>query len=132
MSIICPTLVPKPYRGKVSVFWLVDQEGACLGRDYYDATPECRKALLAQAMQLAIKGKVGLVPENGHPLHGDFKGLHVLKPGDHRFMYFRRGDRCYITNGAPKRSKKRQEPDYRVALGLMNDFDEHQLGSLTH
>lgn len=118
--------MPKPFNGVVGVYWLNTKAGTCHGKEYYDATPACRAALLAQARQLALKGVVGKVPENGHALHGEYDGLHVLKPGDHRFMYFRWGDSCYITNGAPKKTNAKQNSDYGQALKLMKEFKSRE------
>lgn len=74
-------------------------------------------------MQMALKGTVGKVPENGHKLHGDFEVLWVLKPGDHRILGFRHLDSFYLTNGAPKQPKHhQQEPDYREGMRLRSEF----------
>lgn len=126
-----PLLVP--HGGTVSVRWLADGNGVCHARDYYNANPECKAALLAQARQISIKGRVGKVPENGHYLEGEFSELYELKPGDHRFMGFRRGSDFYLAYGAAKKSKVRaQEADYRTALELKQAFDvefEKQAGA---
>lgn len=120
-----PVLVPKPFRGVVTVRWLTDINGVCQAREYYDRHADCKASLLALAKQVSINGRVGKVPENGHPLQGEYDSLQVLKPGDHRFMGFRHGGDFYLTNAAAKKPKpKQQEPDYKIAKGLRDKFFE--------
>jgi hypothetical protein len=120
-----PLLVPKPIPGTVAVRWYLASDGHCHAREFYDDNPACKKSLLALAQQMAIKGTVGRVPENGHKLHGDYDTLWVLKPNDFRFIGFRHRDLFLLTNGARKtETEEEQEKDYRLGLKLRKEFFE--------
>jgi len=74
-------------------------------------------------MQYAIKGWLGKMPQNGHPLHFEFDGLFVWKPSDFRFIGFRYTQTYYVTNGAPKRlPERKQDADYKIGLALKEEF----------
>ena len=107
----------------MAVRWLRAGDGRCYGLEFWEATPACRASLLALARQVSLKGRVGKVPENGHPLQGEFDGLQELKPGDYRFMGFRHRENFFITNGAVKQSSaSKQRPDYVFAKNLKEAF----------
>ncbi len=112
-----PILIPKVY---VEVRWLRHMDGKCHAREFYDENTQCQSSLLALARQVAVKGRVGKVPENGHPLQPPYKPLIELKPNDFRFMGFRDGMTFYLVNGAPK--KRNQNADYSFALTAYNFF----------
>ncbi len=112
-----PTFVPREF---LEVRWLRHVDGVCHAQEFYNDNPDCRASLLALAKQVAVKGRVGKVPENGHPLQDPFKPLQELKPGDYRFMGFRDGGVFFLTNGAPK--KKNQHPDYRIAQEILEAY----------
>jgi hypothetical protein len=97
-------------------------DGRCHAREYFEATPECKKSLLALVNQYAVKGTIGKMPQNGHPLQNEFEGLFCLKPGDHRFLTFRHLQCVYVTNGGPKIDGPQQNADYRLALRFRNEF----------
>lgn len=101
--------------------WLRHTDGICHGKEFYEANSACKKALLAQARQIAIKGAVGKQPENGHWLEGAYSELYQLKPGDFRFFGFRHLIDFFITSGATK-DVKNQEKDYAFALKLKHAF----------
>lgn len=114
-----PIYVPGP---NIEVRWLRHEDGRCHGKEYYDATPACRTALAAQAAHVADKGRVAKSPRNGHQLEGEFRDLYELKPGDYRFIGFRHLNTFYISNGAKKEKRKKQERDYRFALAARDAF----------
>ena len=114
-----PVLIPgSPF----NVRWLRHTDGRCHGQEFYEATPACKVALLAQARQMSVKGRVAKQPENGHPLKGKYRDLYEMKPGDFRFMVFRHGNDFYITNGAPKKERNKQVPDYEHAQRMKTPF----------
>lgn len=106
-------LVPGEPRGK-TVRWYCEKDGSAQAREYFEATPKCRGALVAIARQIAAVGHVGKVPERGHALHGEFSDLYVLKPDGHRFIGWFHAQSFYIAVGA-KKDPKRQDVDYRAA-----------------
>jgi hypothetical protein len=118
-----PVFIPRPIPGVCAICWLLAEDGHCYAREFYEDTKECQKAFAAQAMQFAIKGRIGKMPENGHPLHGEFEDLFVWKPSDFRFIGFRHTHSYYVTNGAPKRlPERKQDADYRIGLALKEEF----------
>jgi hypothetical protein len=106
-----------PFGGTVAVRWACHSDGRYHAKEYYDANKECRVSLAALAQQMAVKGTVGKQPENGHRLKGRFDSMYELKPGDHRFMGFRRGTDFFLTNAARKNAKN-QSPDYEFGLKI--------------
>lgn len=115
----CETLVPN--LGTVSVKWLRHTDGIYYGKQFFEANQPCRGALIAQAKQVAVKGRVGKVPENGRQLEGKYSALIELKPGDFRFLGFRDGNVFLITNGARK-DPKLQHRDYDFALQIREEY----------
>jgi hypothetical protein len=114
-----PVLVPgSPYH----VRWLCHTDGRCHGREFYDSVPECKAALLAQARQISVNGKVSKQPENGHWLKGEFADVYEMKPGNFRFMVFRHGNDFYITNGAQKKTERKQRADWQFAVEARKTF----------
>lgn len=112
-----------PAAGIVTVRWYRAADGRCYAREFYESNSECKASLLALARQVAAKGHVGKVPENGHKLIGEYDGIYELKPGDYRFFGFRDRTDFYITNAAPKQSRtRRQEPDYKRAKMLREEY----------
>lgn len=81
---------------------------------------------------MSVKGHVAKQPENGHRLHGKYDDLYEVKPGNFRFMVFRHGNEFFITNGAPKKLKGKQDEDYAIALQLRKDFLASQGGPRLH
>jgi hypothetical protein len=112
-----PTLVPKEL---VEIRWLRHTDGICHGQEFFNDNSNCRASLLSLARQIAVKGRVGKVPENGHPVQDPYRPIQELKPGNYRFMGFREGSVFFLTNGAPK--KKNQNADYRFALEIYNAY----------
>jgi hypothetical protein len=117
-------LVPK--LGTVSVWWLRHSDRILHGRRFFDENAACRGALVAQAKQVALLGRVGKIPENGHQLKGKYADITELKPGDFRFFGFRDGDTFFITNGARK-DPKRQKRDYDFAVEIRAKYFERKL-----
>ena len=101
--------------------WLRHTDEVCYGQQFYEANPACKKALLAQARQISLRGAVGKQPQNGHWLEGTYAELYQLKPGDYRFFGFRHLVDFFITSGAAK-DPKNQERDYAFALKLKQAF----------
>ena len=124
MLIECELLIPK--LRTISVKWLRHTDGILHGRRFFDETPTCRGALVAQATQIAISGRVGKVPENGRQLKGKYADITELKPGDFRFFGFRDDDTFFITNGARK-DPKRQHRDYDFAVEIRAKYFERKL-----
>lgn len=114
-----PVLIPRSTL--LEVRWLCHTDKRCYAREYKTANPECAPALLAQAGQIASKGHVGKVPENGHQLKGRYKDLYVLKPGGHRFLGFRFQSTFLLCSGCRKDAKQ-QDRDYEFALELRTAF----------
>ena len=115
-----------PNLGTVSIKWLRHSDRILHGRHFFDENPACRGALVAQSKQIAISGRVGKMPENGHQLKGKYADITELKPGDFRFFGFRDGDTFFITNGARK-DPKRQDRDYDFALEIRAKYFERKL-----
>ena len=115
-------LVPKD---TVEVRWLRHTDERCHEKEFFDATSQYRAALLAQSRQVASKGLVSKVPENGHPLQPPYEPIIVLKPGDFRFFGFRDGATFFIVSAAPKKDKK-QDPDYRFAHDIYKEYDRRK------
>jgi len=120
----CELLVPK--LRTVSVWWLRHSDRILHGRCFFDENPACRGALVAQATQIAILGRVGKIPENGRQLKGKYADITELKPGNFRFFGFRDGDIFFITNGARK-DPKRQDRDYDFAVEIRAKYFERKL-----
>ena len=120
----CELLVPK--LRTVSVKWLRHSDKILHGRRFFDENPACHGALVAQATQIAISGRVGKIPENGRQLKGKYADITELKPGDFRFFGFRDGDTFFITNGARK-DPKRQDRDYDFAVEIRARYFERKL-----
>jgi hypothetical protein len=91
----------------------------CLGKEFYDATPECRASLTAKLKQLEQDG----APSKfcGHQLRKPYNRIFEFTPPDHRFMAFRCGHRFFITNGNWK-NPKNQEPDWHIAEQCRIEF----------
>ena len=120
----CELLVPN--LGTVSVKWLRHSDRILHGRRFFDENPACRGALVAQAKQIALRGRVSKVPENGRQLKGKYADITELKPGNFRFFGFRDGDTFFITNGARK-DPKRQDRDYDFAVEIRAKYFERKL-----
>jgi hypothetical protein len=120
----CELLVPK--LRTISIKWLRHSDGILHGRRFFDENPACRGALMAQAKQVALLGRVGKVPENGRQLKGKYADITELKPSNFRFFGFRDGDTFFITNGARK-DPKRQDRDYDFAVEIRAKYFERKL-----
>jgi hypothetical protein len=79
-----------------------------------------RARLLALAQRLADDGK--LAQEHGHWLKEPYSEIYEFKPLAFRFMAFQVEDHIFVTNGAKKASKKRQNADYDIAVAMRDDF----------
>ncbi len=114
-----PPFFAKPLPGRAKVLWYVCRSLDCLGKEFYDATPECHAGLTARVKQLEQDGEP--TKYVGHQLKREHKKIFEFTPPDHRFMAFRCGHRFFITNGAWKNDKN-QEPDYVIAERCRKEF----------
>jgi hypothetical protein len=115
-----------PFAGAVEVRWLRHSDDVCHAEEYARQA-DCKGRLAALAKQVAVKGIVGRVPENGHWLKGKYHDIMELKPSGHRFFGFRDGRVFYLASGVKKDPRGRvQKRDYEFALGLRIAYFERK------
>lgn len=75
-------------------------------------------------MQMAIKGRIGWIKRNGHPILEDVaEGAFMLRASkQHEYFGFEDDGAFYVAHGGNKKTKKGQQKDYAVLRRIMQEY----------